>query len=144
MTVVRLDLRRDRSGPGGPEAAVRRAADEPDAGGGRRFLVIDHAADLIGHQGLYERLFAHAMVPTLCLAVGVPGPRPGTAGPGPDGLDAPGPGTAGPAADYPATDYSGVGDPAADYPAAGEWAADDLAGTGPAGGGLAGAGRAGR
>jgi hypothetical protein len=67
VTVLRLDLR--PGGPGGSDAAEAVAwARRQDA---RRFLVVDTAAALPGHQRLYEDLLAYG-IPTLCVAVGAP------------------------------------------------------------------------
>lgn len=66
MTVLCLDLRGD---PAAARDAVETAREQDAA---RRFLVLDHMADLTGHQHLYETLLSYASVPTLCLAVGSP------------------------------------------------------------------------
>ena len=112
MTVFRVDLRRgqsptDSSGPAHPDAhaAVRDVAERAYDCETPRFLVVDHAAGLVGRQSLYERLLAYGSVPTLCLALGVPEqerePEPGAGtgggtGPGPETVRDPGHDPAGP------------------------------------------------
>ena len=70
---VCLDLR--AGGPDDPGAAVRAALDVPQPGGERRFLVVDEAAGLVGHQLLYERLSSYGPAQIVCLAVGSRGDR---------------------------------------------------------------------
>ncbi|MEU7512701.1 hypothetical protein AB0B13_11915 [Streptomyces sp. NPDC042898] len=70
---VCLDLR--AGGPDDPGAAVRAALDVPQPGGERRFLVVDEAAGLVGHQLLYERLSSYGPAQIICLAVGARGDR---------------------------------------------------------------------
>ncbi|MFF8839228.1 hypothetical protein [Streptomyces sp. NPDC015130] len=70
---VCLDLR--AGGPDDPDAAVRAALDVPQPGGERRFLVVDEAAGLVGHQLLYERLSSYGPAQIVCLAVGARGDR---------------------------------------------------------------------
>ncbi|MFB7353512.1 hypothetical protein [Streptomyces gardneri] len=70
---VCLDLR--AGGPDDPGAAVRAALDVPQPGGERRFLVVDEAAGLVGHQLLYERLSSYGPAQIVCLAVGAGGDR---------------------------------------------------------------------
>ncbi|MET9801606.1 hypothetical protein [Streptomyces sp. NPDC006368] len=71
---VCLDLRADgprgTDPPGRLPAAVRAALDEPQAGDERRFLVIDHADRLVGHQLLYEQLYSYGPAQVICLALG--------------------------------------------------------------------------
>lgn len=78
MTVLRVDLRRaagegsgwtEQDADGIVDDAVNRAqgCERP------RFLIVDHACDLVDHQLLYEELLAYDSVPTICLAVGAPG-----------------------------------------------------------------------
>ncbi|MFJ6694659.1 hypothetical protein ACIQM4_01100 [Streptomyces sp. NPDC091272] len=71
---VRLDLRAV-TGPGAPPGEGARTVRDalalvrsPEAG--RRFLVVDAAAELDRNQLLYEQLFAHGAARILCLAVG--------------------------------------------------------------------------
>ncbi|MFG3037323.1 hypothetical protein ACGFYZ_10505 [Streptomyces sp. NPDC048330] len=80
---VCLDLR--TAGPGaragahgggaGVDDAVRAALDAPQPGGERRFLVVDEADRLVGHQLLYERLSSYGPAHIVCLAVGARGER---------------------------------------------------------------------
>lgn len=70
---VCLDLR--AGGPDDPGAAVRAALDVPQPGGERRFLVVDEADGLVGHQLLYERLSSYGPAQIVCLAVGARGDR---------------------------------------------------------------------
>ncbi|MFB7587698.1 hypothetical protein [Streptomyces sp. NPDC056169] len=70
---VCLDLR--AGGPDDLDAAVRAALDVPQPGGERRFLVVDEAAGIVGHQLLYERLSSYGPAQIVCLAVGTRGDR---------------------------------------------------------------------
>ncbi|MEU0370901.1 hypothetical protein ABZ070_11670 [Streptomyces sp. NPDC006283] len=67
--VVVVDLR------DGASASVEEALKQTEHDLTRRFLVIDGAADLVGHQLLHERLYSHGPARLLCLAVGAPEQR---------------------------------------------------------------------
>ncbi|MFF2567403.1 hypothetical protein [Streptomyces sp. NPDC058084] len=75
---VCLDLRAAAYDPGdrqAPEDAVHRALTAPQPAGERRFLVVDDADRLVGHQLLHERLSSYGPAHVVCLAVGAPGER---------------------------------------------------------------------
>ncbi|BAU86696.1 hypothetical protein SLA_5827 [Streptomyces laurentii] len=75
---VCLDLRAEAYDPEdryGPDAAVRRALAAPQPAGERRFLVVDDADRLVGHQLLHERLSSYGPARVVCLAVGAPEER---------------------------------------------------------------------
>ncbi|MFD7979401.1 hypothetical protein [Streptomyces sp. NPDC059071] len=75
---VCLDLRAEAYDPEdhhAAEDAVRRALAVPQAADERRFLVVDDADRLVGHQLLHERLSSYGPAHVVCLAVGAPGER---------------------------------------------------------------------
>ncbi|MEV6331127.1 hypothetical protein [Streptomyces sp. NPDC051909] len=75
---VCLDLRAEAYEPAdrhAQEEAVRRALAVPQPADERRFLVVDDADRLVGHQLLYERLSSYGPAHVVCLAVGAPGER---------------------------------------------------------------------
>ncbi|MFI8826788.1 hypothetical protein [Streptomyces sp. NPDC053431] len=75
---VCLDLRAEAHDPEdrhAPEDAVRRALTTPQPAGERRFLVVDDADRLVGHQLLHELLSSYGPAHVVCLAVGAPGER---------------------------------------------------------------------
>ncbi|MGW7463632.1 hypothetical protein ACWGJT_02740 [Streptomyces xantholiticus] len=68
--VVVVDLR-----DGASSESVEEALKATEQDRTRRFLVIDGAADLVGHQLLHERLYSYGPARLLCLAVGAPEQR---------------------------------------------------------------------
>ncbi|MFF3285767.1 hypothetical protein [Streptomyces sp. NPDC003023] len=67
--VVLVDLRHRAS------ESVEEALKATEQDRVRRFLVIDGAADLVGHQLLHERLYSYGPARLVCLAVGAPEQR---------------------------------------------------------------------
>lgn len=159
MTVLRVDLRRtaveeaeraeraegaEEFGPFGPDEGTERepgeivddAVNQAQACDSPRFLIVDHARDLVEHQPLYEKLLGYGSVPTICLAVGAPGMN------GADGVNGVNGGVNGPAGEGSSPSGSPSGAPRAQLarplslkpPSAGVlWAPDPEYGMGPGG-----------